>query len=242
MRLLILALIAGLGLAIAPAGAWQPSCPSPSVFEINPDQVPATRAAVARGRLPILVLGGAATAGGAAGGSGFTYPARLSVRLRERLPNVEVTVTVRATPRARTADALVTLDADLADSRPVLVIWGPGGSAAARNEDLESFTTTVNSMITRTRTAHADPLLMSLQYAPSVLRVVNLVPYRTAVLNIGDSENVPVFDRYEFMRFWNAEGSIDLDATSAVERVKVARKLFDCMAEVLAQGIADAVR
>jgi hypothetical protein len=44
------------------------------------------------------------------------------------------------------------------------------------------------------------------------------------------------------MRFWSDNDFLDLDATRAEDRVKVARKLYDCMAEILTEGIVDAVR
>lgn len=44
------------------------------------------------------------------------------------------------------------------------------------------------------------------------------------------------------MRSWHAGGLVNLDATDPAEQVAVARKVFDCMAEVLANRIADAVR
>ena len=83
---------------------------------------------------------------------------------------------------------------------------------------------------------------MTLQYAPSVARVINLFPYRMAVIHAGELADVPVLDRYELMRFWSDNGFLDLDATDAGDRVQVARKLYDCMAEILTTGIVDAVR
>jgi hypothetical protein len=72
--------------------------------------------------------------------------------------------------------------------------------------------------------------------------VINLFPYRSAVIRAGEMAGVPVLDRYELMRFWSDNDFLDLDVTEAEDRVKVARKLYDCMAEILAKGIVDAVR
>ncbi len=217
-------------------------CQGPVRFVIAETQLPMTRAAVKAHRLSILALGGAATAGGAARDPAATYPARLLTRLREGLPKVDVLMTVRAAPRRRSSDILPELDKGLARVKPALVIWGPGGSAAAHGEDAETFGTTIDAAIARTQAARADLLLMTLQYAPSVLRLMNLAPYRMAVIRSAEAADIPVFDRYDFMRFWNANGILNLDATDASERVEVARTLFDCIAQVLAEGIIDAVR
>ena len=44
------------------------------------------------------------------------------------------------------------------------------------------------------------------------------------------------------MRFWSDTDFLDLDATEAEDRVRVARKIYDCMAEILAASITEAVR
>jgi hypothetical protein len=53
--------------------------------------------------------------------------------------------------------------------------------------------------------------------------------------------SVPVLDRYELMRFWSDTDFLDLDAMAPETRVLVARKLYDCMAEILSKAIVDAV-
>lgn len=227
--------------------AWAPrlalgACAGPSEFLVTAQQLSFTRTAISQGRLSILVLGGAATAGQAAGGEAFTYHARLAARLRERMPDLTVAVSVRTMSRRATADILLTLDSDLAKAHPALVIWGLGGGAAARGEEIDNFAWTIETVAARARLARADLVLMTLQYAPSVSRVVNLAPYRLAILGVAAMDDVPVFDRYDYMRHWNASGMVNLDATDPAERLVVARKVFDCMAEVLTDGIVGAVR
>ena len=239
----ILAGVAGLILAVF-ASLDGFACPLPLAFPVTAGQLPATLSAIARLHLPILVLGGSATAAVAAKGEEYTYPARLAAHLREAFPGLDVTLTrpEPPAPRSGTPQILATLDADLARSRAALVIWGPGGSAAARGEDVDAFATAIRDVIVRARQAGADVILMSLQYAPSVARVVNLSPYRNALLGTAGAETVPVLDRYELMRHWNATDLVNLDATDPAERTGVARKVFDCVATVLANGIADAAR
>jgi hypothetical protein len=239
-RWLLLLSLAGL------VGLWDPvlagSCPTPDTFVIPDDALPATKAAVAQKALTMMVLGGAATLGTPAHGNEFTYPFRLAARLTAEFPGLKVNVIVRAVSRQSDADVLKKLDDDLAAARPALVIWGPGASAAGRGDDLDTFIGGVSDTVGKIRSAGADLILMTLQYAPSVARVVNLYPYRGAVLRVGEEAAVPVLDRYELMRFWSDNDFLDLDATEPDERIKVARKLYDCMAEVLAEGIAGAAR
>jgi hypothetical protein len=216
------------------------SCPLPDDFSFEAGDVSATKAAIAKGNLTILTLGGASTLGAPAQGADFTYPARLAARLRETFPRLTIKVVVRAAARQSDTSLLADLDASLATVKPHLVIWGPGAGAAARNDDLDTFTGTVNDVIGKIRSAGADLIMMTLQYAPSVSRLVNSYPYRLAVIRAGDDSGAAVLDRYELMRFWSDNGFLDFDATSAADRIRVSRSLYDCMAEILAKAIADA--
>jgi acyl-CoA thioesterase I len=239
-RRAIMGLLASL--FVTPAQAEAISCPVPNEFTIQAEGLSSTMAAISRHSLTILALGGAATLGGPAGGTSYTYPARLEARLREALPGVTINVAIRAIARESDAAVLEKLDSGLTAVNPALVIWGPGGTAAARGDDLDTFIGHVTEVTGKIRGAGADLILMTLQYAPSVSRVVNLFPYRMAVLRAGDDARVPVFDRYELMRFWSDDGFLDLDATKTVDRVRVSRTLYDCMAEILAKGIVDAAK
>jgi hypothetical protein len=236
-NLLLLFGLLGIGRPVQAA-----SCPTPETFVITADSLPATKDAVGKHALTILALGGAATLGGPAQGTEFTYPSRLAARLTEAVPGLTVRIVVRAVPRQSDAALDAALNANLGAVRPALVIWGPGASAAGRGDDLDTFIGDVTGTIGKIRSSGADLILMTLQYAPSVARVINLFPYRSAVIRAGEAAGAPVLDRYELMRFWSDNDFLDLDATEAGERVQVARKLYDCMAEILAEAIVDAVR
>jgi hypothetical protein len=232
---LLLAALAGIGRP-APAA----TCPVPDPFVIPVDGMQATKAAIEKRSLTILALGGAATLGSPAHGNEYTYPSRLAARLTEAVPGLAVNVVVRAVPRESDADLDQKLDAELTSVKPALVIWGPGASAAGRGDDLDTFIGEVTGTVGKIRSAGADLILMTLQYAPSVARVINLSPYRLAVVRAGEVAGVPVLDRYELMRFWSDTDFLALDTTEAGDRVQVARKLYDCMAEILTTGIVDA--
>jgi hypothetical protein len=234
--LLLLAGLHGAGWSVHAA-----TCPAPDEFVVTADALPATKAAIGRRTLTILTLGGAATAGAPAQGTEYTYPLRLKAKLAEALPGVAINIVVLAAPRESFNDLDVKLTAELAASNPALVIWGPGASAAGHGDDLDTFIGSVTRAVGKIQSNGADLILMTLQYAPSVARVINLPPYRAAVLQAGEMASVPVFDRYELMRFWSDTDFLDLDATAAETRVLVARKLYDCMAEILSKAIVDAV-
>lgn len=241
MRRRAMAVALVLLLAMRPVWAEE-ACPVPEELALHGLVLPAAKASVASGKLVILAVGGAASAGQAAHGEDFTYPARLAARLRLALPKVDVRMISRAAPGRSAAEAVLHLEADIAAAGARLVVWAPGAIEAGTGVDALALGTQVDLGIGKIRGAGADPLLIDLQYAPSIARVIDLPPYRDAVLRVASSDEVAVLDRYELMRRWSEDGVFDLDATDPGQRVATARRLFDCLAAVLADGIAEAVR
>lgn len=246
-RVIRLALAALMAVAAGGPPVRAADCPVPDRSFGGGNGLPSVAAAVRSRDLRILALGGAATLGAAAQGTAFTYPARLGVYLRQALPGVTVAIDVITVPREPSAGLVLKVATDLAHLKPALVVWGPGGGAAGRGDDLDSFNALLGEVSDKVRASGADLIMMTLQYAPSVARVVNLDLYRSAVLRVAESKGAPVLDRYEMMRYWNEIGFVNLDATDPAERILVARALYDCVAETLAKGIAargiaDAVR
>ena len=230
-------------LAAAPARAEPPACPVPEEAALRDIALPHAREEVqTRQRLDVLVLGGAATLGKAAQGYVYSTPARLEARLGDALPGVGVHVATHAAPRRSASAALGDLEADLARTAPSLVIWNSGPAEAGRGTDIDDMADSLQAGIERIRAAGADIILVNLQYAPSIARIVDLEPYRDAISRIGGANEVPVLDRYEMMRAWSASGLLDLDATEPEARVQVARVLFDCVAAALADPILAALR
>jgi hypothetical protein len=238
-----LPVVVGLMIAAIPAVAAQPDgCPVRSELTLPDMMLPQSAAAVTEHkRLVVLALGGAATTGRTAGGDAYTYPARLQARLRAALPEVDVSVTPSAAVHRSALEMLQRLDRDLADTHPDLVIWAAGGVEAGSHVLVDEFAATLDLGIDKTVAAGADMILVDVLYAPSIARVVDLMPYRDASLATGAARGVAVLDRYELMQDWNDSGELALDTTDPRERVQVARKLFDCLAAVLSDSIAAAV-
>lgn len=234
-RLLLMAMCLA---TTAAAAADPPACRLPDDLALTELSLPAvTEARQTRKRLTILTIGGASTAGQAARGAEFTYPARLAERLRQRLPGVAVDVINRGRPAGSTRMRVDHLAADLVATLPDLVIWAPGSSEAGMSEDLGYFVDSLQEGVSIIRAAHVDLLLIDLQWAPSIARVLNLAQYNNAIAGVAANEDVPLLRRSELMRRWNEDGTFNLDTTPAAERLPAIRRLFDCIAIGLADGI-----
>ena len=232
-------LAAALALAVTSAAAAEPpACRVPDDLALTGLSLPTVaQARTTRKRLTILTIGGASTAGQAARGAEYTYPARLAERLRARLPGIAVEITNRGLPAGSTRMRVDHLAADLAATRPDLVIWAPGSSEAGMSEDPGNFIDSLQEGVSAIRAAHADLVLIDLQWAPSIARVVNLPQYNNAIAGVAANEDVPLLRRSELMRRWNEDGTFNLDTTPAAQRLPAIRRLFDCIAMGLADGI-----
>ncbi len=226
----------------APTVARADACPAGTPMALHGIALDNARIAVATRRsLSILAVGGSASNWAAAGGDANSYTARLAARLTALLPGVTVQVTRRFAPKPYARSVVGVLPHDLAETQASIVIWGVGGSEAARHADIDSFTATLDRGITTAQAAKADVILMDVLYAPSIARMIDLTPYRDATAATASAHGVALLGRHGLMRDWSDAGALDLDATDPAQRMAVARTLFDCFATILADGIATAV-
>lgn len=241
-------LLAALAAATAPAwGAAAQSAgdavPVPDGFAFACEHLDLARKAIGRGALSLMTIGGR-PAGTEAGGSRPpppSYARSLLARLSAALPTVTIRLDILAIARTEIPEFERQLTPGLARFRPDLVVWGPGGTAAARGDDLVSFHEQLRGTIHAVRGAGADLILMTPQFAPVLARLTNLPPYRTAVLQEAEDAGIPVLDRYELMRFWSENQDLDLDATQPEAQLAVAIKVHDWIARLLTEGIVRAV-
>ena len=226
------------------SAAWaEAPCPIPDDLALRNIALPASHASVAHDqRLTILALGGALTAGAFAGDVTATYPARLEAELREALPGVAVTVRNEAKPGITAADIPPLLTPLLQSTGARLLIWGPGGRDVALRLDQSEFQRAVDDGIIAARRAGADLILMDMTYIPSPNRMAMIAPYRDRLRRSASENNVPLLLRYDMMRHWTDDRTLDMNARGDEERAMVARRLFACMARSLAAPIAAAVR
>ena len=251
-RVLLAALAAAGHLAAAraasppgsPSGSSSVPVPVPDGFAFAPEPLDAVRAAVGRRSLSLMTIGGrdiAHEAGAAAPNAPPAYPSALLARLSAALPAVSVGLNVLAIARSEIPEFEQQLARGLSRFHPDLVIWGAGGTAAARGDDLASFHAQLSSAIQAVGGAGANLILLTPQYAPMLARLMNLPPYRSAVLQEAEDANIPVLDRYELMRFWSENHVLDLDAAKPDEQMAVARTVHDWVARLLTEGILRAI-
>jgi acyl-CoA thioesterase I len=227
----------------AVSAAAEPACPIPPELALDIPALPASKAVLARHEpLKIVALGSAPTEGSAAGDPQLTYPARLQAHLAGALPGRDITVLNKGVAHQTTAQMITRIARDVLPEHPTLVIWDAGTVDAARGLDVESFSETLDDGFDKLKAAGIDIIVMDMQYAPSTVSLIDFGPYIDALRAVAERNGVPVFNRFEVMHDWGENGLFSYDETAPDARTATARRVYDCLAAGLADGIAAALK
>lgn len=222
------------------AGANE-AAPVPDGFGFVTGPLDAVKAAVRKKSLVLMAVVGPYLSAEAARDPTMTYPTLLLTRLRGAWPGVTIRLALLPIARAEAVEFERDLLNGLSQNMPSLVLWGPGGPAAARGDDLTSFHAQVSSGIKAVQSSGADIILLTPQFAPMLARLMDLPPYREIVLQEAQDANVPVLDRYGLMHYWSDNAFLDFDASTQTAQAAVARQANGWLADLLASGITRAI-
>ena len=190
----------------------------------------------------IVAIGGASTAGIAAGGPAAAYPQRLQEALARRHPGVPITVINKGIPRQTTLEMIQRFAADVLAAKPNLVIWETGTVDAVRAVEIDEFATALDGGITALRAGGAAVMLVNMQYSPSLASVIDFGPYLDALDRAADLDDVYLFDRYEIMRYWNDNGRFNVVDVPSGKQIALAGEIYRCLGETMAGAIDRAAR
>jgi hypothetical protein len=228
-----------LALMFAPAGALaKQECSVPERFFTYEPLLPKTVKALVGGRrVVITVLGGASTVGRAAGDLERAWPARLGVALTQRFPSALPRIVNLAVARQTAKQAFDRLERDVLPLKPTLVIWETGTMEAVRGLDVDEFRETVQTGVDKIRAGGAELVLMNMQFSRETHAVIHFEPYLSALRELSDANDVPLFRRYGIMRYWAENGVLDLRAEDTEKRRQLAQKLYDCIGRAMAEFV-----
>ena len=236
-----LALLLAWPLLAGPAMADEPAECQVAQHQIEPAfTLPHVAAAIAAKKLPILVVGAGSSVLPGSNGAKAAYPARLQSALQERLPGVAVTVTSDVKSKRTAAEMAKTLAADLAQTKPVLLIWQTGTFDAMQGVDQDQFTQALDQGINAARSAGADVILINAQYSPRTESMIALSTYADIMRQVALQHELPLFDRFEIMKLWADLGTFDL--TSAPNKLDIAVRIHNCIGWLLADLMDEAVK
>jgi acyl-CoA thioesterase I len=231
---------AGIGLLVLPgsAPAQGQDCAVPASFYDAEPTLPKTAAAIASGQpVSIVAIGGASTLGRAAGSPDLAWPARLAVALTSRFPAAPVTVDNRAVARQTAREMASRLDREVIPLKPTLVIWETGTTDTVHGTDLDEFRQTIQAGIDRLRASGVEVVLMDMQFSRQTHAVINFDRYESVLREVTDTNEVPLFRRYDMMRHWAENGLFDLTTADRDKLPLVASRLYDCIGRAVTDFI-----
>jgi hypothetical protein len=184
-------------------------------------------------RLSLVIVSGSPTQVGGTSGR-RSYPSYLESALRERMPDIDVTVEVRGKARQPASELLSRLPAILEETRPILVIWQIGTVDALRQTDIDIFSESLKQGIAAITGRGADAVLLDMQFSPRTDRLVDNASYLAAIREAAETAEVPLFERYEIMQYWDVAGTFDL---SSLKDDGLYEKVHSCIGETLADFV-----
>ena len=226
--------------AATPAPAATPvACEVPDYLLATESQLPRVAEAYKESKpLEILVIGSRSTTIPASEDS--SYPARTQAVLKEKLPSLQVHVSVELQSKKTAEETASTFVKLMETKKPTLVVWQTGTVDAMRSIDPEDFRGAVTDGVAALQNAGADVVLMNLQYSPRTETMISVPPYLDNMRVVAQEHDIPLFDRFAIMRQWNDQGSFDL--FSASRGTELAKQVHDCLGRALAQFVIDAAR
>lgn len=187
-------------------------------------------------KLDILVIGSRSSSISSA--ESTAYPARLQALLRDKLPGINVNVTLEMRMKRTAGEVASGIGQLVTERKPSLVIWQTGTYDAIRSIDPDDFRGALSEGIEASQNAGADVILMNLQYSPRTETMINPTPYLDNMRVVAQEHDVPLFDRFALMRHWNETGEFDLFSPSP--GIDMAMRVHGCLARALSAFVLDA--
>ncbi len=233
--------------AALPAGAEDakqatPRCNAPA--EALRLGQPLTRVAnrlARRQPVTIVAIGSSSTAGVGASAPETTYPSRLEAELKARIPGATIRVINHGVSGEEARDMLARFDTHVRDEHPDLVLWQLGTNTIVRETGIAPTSPVISEGLKRIRATGADTVLIDPQYAPKVLRYPTAGIMIELIDEVARLEQVPVFQRFALMRYWNTSAEIPFETFLSDDLFHMNDWSYGCMAETLARAIVAAL-
>src|SRR3954462_3432830 len=235
----VIALLLLLPAAPVGAGEVEPACPNPpALLSLHPALIYVAAKLATHGKLTILAMGAASTAGAGASSAAATYPSRLEAELRKRFPDTDIRVINRGRGGEDAPDEVVRLERDVVADDPDLVIWQIGTNAALRRLDPAVQRDTLRRGIALIKESGADVVLMDLQYAPRVLASPASAAMEKLIAEVAERNRVGLFPRFEIMRHWLSDAPAEGATAISADGLHMTDRSYACLASGLADAIA----
>jgi acyl-CoA thioesterase-1 len=215
------------------------ACAASDAFTTPEDPLEHVGAAIAAGGpVNILAIGSATTVGDQLGADrNSAFPYRMVEALHAALPNVPFALTLRGGRGMTAEDMLPLLQAALTARHYQLVLWQTGTVEAVRGVRPDGMVAALQEGIDHARDAGADVVLIDPQFSRFLRANADLDPYEAALQQVSAMPEVVLFRRFDVMRGWAEDGTIDLERARQADRARMMALLNTCLGETLAHFV-----
>lgn len=242
-----LAALSGAVLAPAPAGAQAPppvstdnvpaACTVPDELRDLGQPMPRMLGLLkARQPIRILAIGSSTTAGAGASAPNRAYPPRLRAALERLLPGIEVTVRNDGVGGEVASTTLARMRASVEEWKPDVVLWQLGTNDALRGITAQAFAQVLREGVELVQERDLDLVLIDPQFFPNIRNADLYEALVGSIASVAAEKKLPLMRRYTIMRFWQALPAPVLMLSP--DGLHMNDLGYQCMAEVLAGGIA----
>lgn len=235
-----LPLLLGLCLGLPAAATEGPGCGAPTEY-LQSAPLPATATGIVTGRLRILAVGSASITGAGVTRPEAAWPARLEALLRERRPDLDLSVEIRGGRGTTAADQWRVIEDALRGTPPDLVIWQAGMTEAVRGLPIDDMSEILARGLARLQARGVDAVVLGIQFSRFLRANADVDPYLDALRLTAAAHGAAYFPRYAIMRGWADAGRIDVERAPRDRRPAEIDRLNDCLARALGAFLRDGV-
>jgi len=190
--------------------------------------------------LTVVAIGSSSTAGAGASSPEASYPSRLAVELRAKLPGRQITVLNRGVNGEETDNMMARFASDVMAAHPQLVLWQIGTNSVLRDHPLSPHGAQLRQGIEELKNSGADVVLIDPQFAPAVLAKPETPGMVEQIALTAKEENVDLFHRFDVMRDWHEVQHLSFDAFVSPDHLHMNDWSYACVAKLLGVAIAEA--
>jgi lysophospholipase L1-like esterase len=222
--------------------AAAPVCSAPAQLTKFTHRLPRLADRVAhREPITIVAFGSSSTAGSGASSPAATYPARLEALLSERAEGrMPITVLNRGVGGEEIRDMLARFDRDVIAAKPDLVLWQLGTNSVLHDHDIGGNGALLAGALARLKATGADVVVINPQYAPKVLAHPAVATMVDLISATAKASSVELFDRFAVMKYWRETRGIPFETFLSPDLLHMNDWSYNCVAQLLANAIADA--
>ena len=126
--------------------------------------------------------------------------------------------------------------------KPSLVIWQVGRSDTRRGNPPYRFVDQLDVGLKLLKQQGIDTILLDIQYHPQFEAMFRTDEYRKHLRWVAAKRDLPLFQRYEMIEYWQSQGLVDLDSSTAGTESASFDFIQDCVSFQLTRMIVSGAR